>query len=522
VKALLMFTDRDFQVAREPRAGEEDLIQDLELNVVWDAMALGDGVVRESARSAMLSGLATPEQIRYRQAVLTDCLRQPAVVREIYGLAVQAIEAERRIHRGFFGNRGETLLHRSTSELEMFIDYLRQLRQLTEDHAAAFSSEGFTRFFDTLRGELDDDYFDEIAQHLRHLRFRDGVLASAALGEGSQGIDYVLRAPRPANRGKFLFRRPAVKKPAYSLTVPPRDDGGAQALSALRDRVLSLVANAVGQSADHILSFFAALRTELGFYVGCLNLHDQLSAKAEPDCLPDPHPCGALVLTARGLYDPCLSLRIPGRVQGNDLDADGKPLIMITGANQGGKSTFLRSLGVAQLMMQAGMAVAADAFAGTISRDVFSHYKRDEDATMTSGKFDEELARMSKIAAAISTNCVLICNESFAATNEREGSEVAAEFLHAMTDTGNTVIFVTHLYDLARRFYQQHAGTTLFLRADRGADGRRTFRIAAGEPLPTSYGKDLYRRTFGTGPPAAATFPGGDGTSTSTAEDHAS
>ncbi|HTS95856.1 MAG TPA: hypothetical protein VMI33_04480, partial [Streptosporangiaceae bacterium] len=483
MKALLMFTDRDFQVAREPRAGEEDLIQDLELNVVWDAMALGDGVVRESARSAMLSGLATPEQIRYRQAVLTDCLRQPAVVREIYGLAVQAIEAERRIHRGFFGNRGETLLHRSTSELEMFIDYLRQLRQLTEDHAAAFSSEGFTRFFDTLRGELDDDYFDEIAQHLRHLRFRDGVLASAALGEGSQGIDYVLRAPRPANRGKFLFRRPAVKKPAYSLTVPPRDDGGAQALSALRDRVLSLVANAVGQSADHILSFFAALRTELGFYVGCLNLHDQLSAKAEPDCLPDPHPCGALVLTARGLYDPCLSLRIPGRVQGNDLDADGKPLIMITGANQGGKSTFLRSLGVAQLMMQAGMAVAADAFAGTISRDVFSHYKRDEDATMTSGKFDEELARMSKIAAAISTNCVLICNESFAATNEREGSEVAAEFLHAMTDTGNTVIFVTHLYELARRFYRQHAGTTLFLRADRGADGRRTFRIAAGEPL---------------------------------------
>ncbi len=510
MKALLMFTDRDFLIAREPRAGEQDLIQDLELNTVWDAMALGDGVVRASAGSAMLSGLATPEQIRYRQAVLTDCLQQPTVVREIYALAVQAIEAERHVYRSFFSNRGEALLRRSMSVLEMFIGILKQLRRLTEDHAAAFSSQGFTRFFDTLRRELNDDYFDEIAQHLRQLRFRDGVLASAQLGEGSQGIGYVLRTPSQENRGKFLFRRPAVKKPAYSLTVPPRDDGGAQALAALRDRALSLVANALGQSTDHILSFFAALRTELAFYVGCLNLHDQLIAKEEPECLPDPHPHGASVLTARALYDPCLSLRIPERVHGNDLDANGRPLIMITGANQGGKSTFLRSLGVAQMMMQAGMAVAAESFAGTISRGVFTHYKREEDATMTSGKLDEELARMSEITAAISTDCLLICNESFAATNEREGSEIAAEFIHAMTDTGNTVIFVTHLYELAHRFYQKQPGTTVFLRADRGAEGNLTFRIAVGEPLPTSYGEDLYRRTFGTGLPAAASSPGGD------------
>jgi DNA mismatch repair ATPase MutS len=512
VKTLLMFADRDFQVARELRACEEDLIQDLELDTVWDAMALGDSVVRDSARSAMLSGLATPGQIRYRQAVLTDCLQQPAVVREIYGLAVQAIDAERHIYRSLFSNHGEALLRRAISELEMFTGILKQLRRLTEDRTAAFSSEGFTQFFGTLRRELDDGYFDEVAQHLRQLRFHDGVLASAQLGEASQGTGYVLRTPRQENRGKFLFRRPAVRKPAYSLTVPPRDDGGAQALAALRDRALSLVANALGQSADHILSFFAALRTELGFYVGCLNLHDQLTAKAEPECLPDPHPYGASVLTARGLYDPCLSLRIPGRVHGNDLDTDGKPLVIITGANQGGKSTFLRSLGVAQLMMQAGMTVAAESFAGTISRGVFTHYKREEDATMTSGKFDEELARMSRITAAISTNCLLICNESFAATNEREGSEIAAEVIHAMTDTGNTVIFVTHLYELAHRLYQQHARTTLFLRADRGAGSNRTSRIAVGEPLPTSYGEDLYRRTFGAGPPAAAASPGSDST----------
>jgi DNA mismatch repair ATPase MutS len=496
VKTLLMFEDRDFQVERDERVGEQDLIQDLELDTVWDAMALGDAVVHASARTAMLSGLTTAEEITYRQAVLTDCLAQPAVVRDIYALAVQAIAAEKKIYRSFFSNHGEGLLRRSITTLEMFLPILSQLRKLTEDRAAGFSSKGFTRFFDTLRRELDDDYFDEIAQHLRQLRFRDGVLMSARLGEGSQGIGYALRTPRQENRRTFRFRRPAIKKPTYSRTIPPRDDAGAEALGRLRDRGVSLVANALGQSTDHILSFFAALRTELGFYVGCLNLHDQLAAKTEPECLPQPHPPGALVWSAQALYDPCLALRMAGRVHGNDLSADGKPLVVITGANQGGKSTFLRSLGVAQLMMQAGMFVAAESFSATVTRGVFTHYKREEDATMTSGKFDEELHRMSTIAQTIDSGCLLICNESFAATNEREGSEIAAEFIRAMTDIGVTVVFVTHLYELAHRYYQQHGGTTLFLRAARPSDGQRPFRITEGEPLPTSYGEDLYWHTF--------------------------
>lgn len=495
MKTRLMFDDRDFQLEHKERVGEQDLIADLELATLWDAMAVGDELVNASARTAMLAGLTTVDQIRYRQAVLTDCLRQPAVVREIYGLAVQAIAEERKIWRAY-SNRGEALLHRSMKVLELFVPILQQLRGLTEDHSGGFTSPGFTRFFDTLRRELDDDYFDEIAQHLRQLRFRDGVLMSARLGERSQGIDYVLRTPRPENRGRFLFRRPAIRKPTYSYTVPPRDDAGGQALGRLRDRGLTLVANALGQSTDHILSFFAALRTELSFYVGCLNLHDRLAAKAEPECLPEPHPLGTRSWAARALSDPCLSVRIPQRVQGNDLRADGKPLIIITGANQGGKSTFLRSLGVAQLMMQAGMFVSAESFSATVATAVFTHYKQEEDATMTSGKFDEELARMSTIAEHITSGDLLICNESFAATNEREGSEIASEFLHAMKDIGVTVAYVTHLYDLAHRYQQRHAETTLFLRADRGTDGRRPFRLTEAEPLPTSYGEDLYWRTF--------------------------
>lgn len=523
MKALLMFERDDFHpdpvlmeaidhpyrrnrqpepTAAEP-VGQMDMISDLELERLWDAMANGDAVVYVSVRTAMLDPLQSIPAIRYRQAVLGDCLAQPAVVREIYALALQAIAEERKAWSiTSWSNHGEALLRRCVSVIEALVPILKRLRAVAEKDGGQFASRGFKRFFQTLCNQLDDAYFEEIEQHLGQLRFRHGVMISARLGEASQGVDYVLRAARPENAGRFRLRHAQLAKPTYSYTVPARDEAGGQALGRLRDRGLDLVANALGQSTDHIVAFFKALRGELGFYVGCLNLREQLSANGEPTCLPDPQERGTLLRCARGLYDPCLSLQVGGCVTGNELAGDGKPLIVVTGANQGGKSTFLRSLGVAQLMLQAGMFTAAESFTASVATGVFTHYKREEDATMRSGKFDEELARMAQIAGALDNGCLLLCNESFAATNEREGSDIAYEFLEAMRAIGVTVVFVTHLYDLAHRYQQNHPATTLFLRAGRAADGRRSYRLAQAPPLPTSYGQDLYRRTFPDDEPA--------------------
>ncbi len=58
------------------------------------------------------------------------------------------------------------------------------------------------------------------------------------------------------------------------------------------------------------------------------------------------------------------------------------------------------------------------------------------------------------------------------------------------------VLFVTHSFELAHQLYRQRMETALFLRAERRPDGSRTFRLIEGEPLPTSYGEDLYRQIF--------------------------
>ena len=505
MKAFLMHRDTDFDLDRTlpPNAGA--LVQDLEIEKLFEAMALGDKFLADVARKAVLSSLSDPAAIVYRQHVLNDCMAEPSLVREIYAIAVEALEGERKVWRSHFFRYPDATLSGALEVLQLFMGLLKKLRSVADEHGRKFRSEGFTAFFEMLRRELDDDYFRRVDDHLEQLRFRQGVVVSARLGTGNKGTEYVLRRSRtrtPRWRQWFSF----LDRSACTVVIADRDENGFKALAELRGRGINLAANVLAQSADHILSFFRMLRAELGFYVGCLNLRQRLAEKGEPVCFPEPVAAGRRRLCGRGLYDVCLSLSLGGRVVGNDVNADAKALVMITGANQGGKSTFLRSLGLAQLMMQAGMFVAAEAFRADVCEGLFTHYKREEDPTMKSGKLDEELRRMSAIADRVTPNCVALFNESFSATNEREGAEIASAIVRALLEAGIKVFFVTHSFELAQGFHLRRTDAALFLRAERAADGRRTFKLVEGEPLPTSYGKDLYERVFGDvsgGAPAA-------------------
>jgi hypothetical protein len=520
MKAFLMYRDRDFdpqqllvQRERDSRQSrksndetldlrqllpwnEQSLRQDLGLDVLFGAMSGEDKFLSEVASVTVLSSLKDLEAIRYRQRVLADCLKNTQIVMEMYQIAIDTIEGERKNYWSLFAARYPSgVLNRSVEVLQMFVIMLRRLRGVADQHAGRFESEGFSRFFAMLKHELDDEYFVEIEHHLSRLKFRRGVLISAKLGRGNNGRAYVLRKPHEDTRG-WLTRLLAENPPSYSFSLHPRDEAGARALSELTDRGVNLVANATGQSTDHILSFFQMLRTELAFYVGCLNLYKRLSRIGEHICFPVPMSAGERKLSFVGLCDPSLALSMDRKIVGNDLDADGSDLVIVTGANTGGKSTFLRSVGLAYLMMQAGMFVAAETFSSEVCEGLYTHYKREEDAAMESGKWDEELSRMSDLVGKLQSNSIMLFNESFASTNEREGSEIASHIVRALLDRHVKVLFVTHLYHFAHAFFVRDAKGSTFLRAERRPDGTRSYKLVRGEPLQTSYGEDLYKTIF--------------------------
>jgi DNA mismatch repair ATPase MutS len=506
MKAHLLYRDRDFDLHASGPPHEAALVQDLELNTLLGAMAAGDPFLLEVARRVVLKRLDDPEAIRYRQLVLADCLCHPSIVREMYAIAVEALKRERGVWSVFSSPRyPEGVRYRCVELLKRFLGLLKRLRHIADAHAAQFRSEGFKTLFAMFTRELDDEYLATVEDHLRRLELREGVLLSAGLDQGNKGTRYMLHMLYGKQNwlewakdwvSEHLFN----DRSGFVYQIDERDEAGFKALAELNNRGIALVASALAQSTDHIQDFFSMMRWELGFYVGCLNLRDRLAAKGEPVCFPVPLASGKPMLSARGLYDVCLSLSVEQNVVGNDISADSKLLVMMTGANRGGKSTLLRAIGLAQLMMQCGMFVPAQSFRANVCDGIFTHFKREEDASMKSGKLDEELSRMSSIVDSLSPNSMVLLNESFASTNEREGSEIARQIVRALLEKGIKVFYVTHLFDLAQGFHRAKMNTALFLRAERLADGRRTFRLVEGGPLPTSHAQDLYRRIFGTVP----------------------
>jgi len=163
MKAHLLYRDRDFslqqgslatqpyrKVETRPKLlpNEDALIQDLELNTLFNAMAGGDSFLLEAARQAVLSGLQDDvETIWYRQAVLKDTLKNLSVVGSIYDIAVEAIEHEKRRWWGIFSkNYPSGTLHSAVELVQMFMGKLAQLKRLADEHSGQFESEGFKTF----------------------------------------------------------------------------------------------------------------------------------------------------------------------------------------------------------------------------------------------------------------------------------------------------------------------------------------------------------------------------------------
>ena len=125
MKAFLMYRDRDFDpgrlmVRREKKSrhsrkadqvpslqdvlpwNEEALRQDLGLDVLFNAMSLGDSFLLDVVKVAMLQSLTDIETIHYRQHAYTDCYKNAQIVREMYQIAIDAIEGERKNYWSFF------------------------------------------------------------------------------------------------------------------------------------------------------------------------------------------------------------------------------------------------------------------------------------------------------------------------------------------------------------------------------------------------------------------------------------
>lgn len=157
---------------------------------------------------------------------------------------------------------------------------------------------------------------------------------------------------------------------------------------------------------DNVLHFLEQLALEVAFYKGVLNFKTRMRELSISLCQPEPLPVGSNTTSFEKLYELTMATHVQKMPVGNTLSLPDTVLTLITGANQGGKSTFLRSYGIALLLMQCGMPVPAKAFHAPVYRQVFTHFTRREDEHLNSGRLREELKRMSEMVQVAEPGCI--------------------------------------------------------------------------------------------------------------------
>ncbi len=490
----LLSSDPSYRLPEDLPWNVEDLEKDLDLVTIYNAMAGNDRYVFDVCRRAIMNSITNRETIVYRQGVLQDALDNPCIVRDIYSIIVDSVAQARRLLFWVSRQNPEFVLRESISVLQIYLTAIEKIREIGRKALPSLHSEGFLQFFTMINHEFDDDYVRMVSGHLENLHFPRGIYVRGGLGRGNAltGYDLVIPKVRP---DRLVKRITNIREPHYTYVLPDRDELGGQALGEMRARSISETARIVSESAENVLGFIDRLKEEIAFYLGCLNLKKQLNSIGASTSFPVPVKDSGSGTVYEGIYDLALCIRADLTLVGNSLYAERDHLIFITGANKGGKSTLLRAIGQAQLMMQSGMFVAAGSFSTFIAAAVFTHFKREEDAGMSKGKFDEELSRMSGIVDHIVPGSRLLFNESFSSTNVREGSEIAKSIMDALLTMGTKIIFVTHFNELAEA-YLDRLPKPAFLRAERLEDGTRTFRVLQADPIATSFGYDVFQKVF--------------------------
>lgn len=507
----LLYEDRDFDAGiydeRKLTEHQKELINDLGLQSIIELMSGEDEVIREVVRANLLkAGTREPgelfdmvQAVRYRQEIMSDVLANRELIRDIYQMTIE-VERKRKESRAVFPSVYLTSTYSSAMQLiAIYLDELAKMRKMAGKHLNTFHSKGLTTLIKDLSEEVSDEYIGKVKEMFKDLKDTETIYISADFGVDLTGVNYAMCKGAP----KLSFMQ---KLQTYSFNIAENDETSMHDLERRRDRAINEVTNALACATDNLQGFFKRLRLELAFYVGNLNLTDALRQTGLNSGIPELSEghsrawsnLADLTLVAEAIQkkkDGGAAMTIIGNT-GVALKGD-KLLYVITGANQGGKTAFLRSLGQAQLMENCGM-LTAGGFTAPIKTGVFTHFRKEEDRSMTSGKLDEELVRMDGIIREIKPGDMLLMNESFQSTNEREGSEICHQVTKALIDNDIEVMIVTHLYAYAISFreLEDEKEKVKYLRAERTGEGVRTFRMVEGEPLATVFGGDIYKKIF--------------------------
>lgn len=202
---------------------------------------------------------------------------------------------------------------------------------------------------------------------------------------------------------------------------------------------------------DFVDATVDAVDRELQFYLAYLEVIDPLRARGLPFCLPEVRR-DTKEIVARDTFDLAMATKLVAEqrpVVLNDLRLEGPERIMIvSGPNQGGKTTFARTIG--QLHYLAGLGCPVPGRAARLFHcdQIFTHFGREDDRSYESGKLEEDLLRARAMLAAATGDSVIIMNEIFSSTTVRDALVLGTRVIERVIELDALCVVVTFVEEL--------------------------------------------------------------------------
>ncbi len=462
----LLFDDPDADLAVD-RLAEPGCFGDIRLDQVVTAITAG----REESKLAPFfrAPLRTRAAVTYRQDVFRD-LGRPSILAALRAFAagMRAMRADQHRAR-WAGHR----LEEQRWMLAARLRYCAAVSGLSRDLATAQpapASLALGRLAAYLDAEVTGGSFSALAADTARVaaglatvtyrleitgtRIRVGRWASPppAGDGGAPEPDYGAEVRAAFER----FRQGGAREFSFEI---PTDDAMNPLEAELAERVARLYPDAFGALAtycaahlDYLDETIVRLDRELAFCLAWLEHADRLAAAGLVMSLPEvtDSPTEA---SGRDLFDLALAsarVREGATVVTNDLDVrPGERIVVISGPNQGGKTTFARTVGQVHYLASLGVPVPGrDVRVGLVD-EIFTHFEREEDLRTLTSKLEDELLRIRMILETATPNSLVILNESFGSTSLEDALAIGRDVLGTVATHGPLCVFVTFLDELA-------------------------------------------------------------------------
>jgi DNA mismatch repair protein MutS len=475
----ILFERPDAGIKKEP-AEEPEFFADLNLDQIVTGITAGR--VEYNLKPFFYTPLSDIDTIRYRHEVMQD-LQHDVLFKEISSFA-RRMRAVRE-HLAQVDKR-----HYRCQKESWFLDAVRifcdAVSCLADDLAVTdLRSRGFLVFREYLSRYSKSEPFTSLLAETNKLKADLSTVkyslhikdSSIKVRKYTSEIDYSAAVEKTFEK----FKQGAVKD--YRVKFPNGPDMNhveAQILdfvAQLYPEIFSALTNYCTKNSNFLDETISVFDREIQFYIAYLEHTSILKRRGLKFCYPKISADCKEVYDYEG-FDLALAyklIRENSSVVCNDFYLnDEERIIVVSGPNQGGKTTFARTFGQLHYLAALGLPVPGKEARLLLFDRLFTHFERQEDIKNLRGKLQDDLVRIHEILNQATSSSIIIMNEVFASTTLQDALFLGEKIMEKIIELGSLCVWVTFIDELAS-FAKQTASMVSTIVPDNST--LRTFKI---------------------------------------------